>query len=58
MAALDVGVDTAAVAPSARAATTNSRSVRLSVTARATRVKAGMPSTPITRVMLRTDWPR
>ena len=28
------------------------------VTARDTRVKAGMPSTPITRVMFSTDWPR
>src|SRR5579883_46916 len=46
------------VAPSARAAVTNSRSLSDSVTARATRVKAGMPSTPITRVMLKTDWPR
>ena len=46
------------VAPSARAAVTNSRSLKVSVTARATRVKAGMPKTPITRVMLVTDWPR
>src|SRR5262249_10035293 len=45
------------VAPSARAATTNSRSVSESVTARATRVKAGTLSTPITSVMLATDWP-
>src|SRR5262249_17349609 len=46
------------VAPSARAATTNSRWLSDRVTARATRVKAGMPRMPMTMARFRTDAPR
>src|ERR1700761_8718580 len=48
----------ACVAPSACAAMTNSRRASVKVEARATRMKAGMPSTPRMQVRLRMDWPR
>src|SRR5262249_51791818 len=44
-------------APSASAAMTNSRRDNVRVVARATRMKAGMPSTPRIRVRLRIDCP-
>src|SRR4051812_45749394 len=46
------------VAPSACAAMTNSRRDSVSVAARATRMEAGMLSTPRMSVRLKIDWPR
>src|SRR5882757_5880120 len=45
-------------APSACAAITNSRRASVNVDARATRMKAGTPSTPRMQVRLKIDWPR
>ena len=46
------------LAPSACAAMTNSRRASVSVAARATRMKAGIESTPRMQVRLKIDWPR